>query len=52
VFGVVTLAVYHPWWALGVAATLLVLGLILLSLLLRYVRRGLRRRRGERRAPV
>lgn len=52
VFGVVTLAVYHPWWALGVAATLLVLGLILLYLLLRYVRRGLRRWRSEGRAPV
>jgi len=52
VFGVVTLAVYHPWWALGVAATLLVLGLILLFLLLRYVRRGLRRRRGRFRAPA
>jgi hypothetical protein len=52
VFGVVTLAVYHPWWALGVAATLLVLGLILLYVLLRYVRSGLRRWRGRRRVPL
>ena len=49
---VVTLAVYHPWWAFGIAATLLVLGLILLYLLGRHVRRGLRRWRGERRVPV
>jgi Domain of unknown function (DUF4126) len=48
---VVTLAVYHPWWAFGVALALLVLGLILLFFLLRYVRRGLRRRRGEPRIP-
>jgi hypothetical protein len=52
VAGVVTLAVYHPWLALGAAATLLVLGLILLYVLLRYVRRGLRRWRGERRVPL
>jgi hypothetical protein len=43
---VVTLAVFNPWWALGVAATLLVLGVILLFFLLRFVRRGLRRWRG------
>jgi Domain of unknown function (DUF4126) len=48
---VVTLAVYHPWWAFGLALALLVLGLILLFFLLRYVRRGLRRRRGEPRIP-
>lgn len=49
---VVTLAVYHPWWAFGVAAALLVLGVILLYLLGRYVRRGLRRWRAEPRVPV
>jgi len=43
VAGVVTLAVYHPWLALGVAAALLVLGLILLFLVFRYTRRGWRR---------
>lgn len=40
---VVTLAVYHPWLALGVAAALLVLGLILLFVVFRYTRRGWRR---------
>lgn len=49
---VVTLAVYHPWWAFGVALTLLVLGLILLFFLLRTVRRGLRRWRGDPGVPV
>ncbi|MBA3348637.1 MAG: DUF4126 domain-containing protein [Actinobacteria bacterium] len=48
---VVTLAVFHPWWALGVAAALLVLTLILVFLLLRYVRRGWRRWNGKRRPP-
>ena len=43
VAGVVTLAVYHPWLALGVAAALLVLGLILLFFVFRYTRRGWRR---------
>jgi len=43
VAGVVTLAVYHPWLALGVAAALLVLGLILLFLVFRYTKRGWRR---------
>lgn len=45
---VVTLAVFHPWWAAGVALALLVLGAVLLFLLLRFVRRGLRRRRERR----
>jgi hypothetical protein len=45
VAAVVTLAVFHPWWALGVAAALLVLGLILLFFALRLARRGLRRLR-------
>jgi len=49
VAGVVTLVVYHPWWALGISATLLVLGIVIVVLLLRWVQRGWRRRR-ERRA--
>jgi hypothetical protein len=49
---VVTLAVYHPWWAFGVALALLVLGLILLFFVFRYTRRGWRRWRGEPRLPV
>jgi hypothetical protein len=52
VAGVVTLAVYHPWIALGVSAALLVLGLILLALVFRYVRRGWRRWNRDRRAPA
>jgi len=52
VAGVVTLAVHYPWWAFGVAATLLALGLILLYLLLRYVRRGLTRWLDARRVPL
>lgn len=46
---VVLLAVYHPWVALGITVTLLVLGVTVLSLVLSRVRRGWRRRR-ERRA--
>lgn len=51
VAGVVTLVVYHPWWALGISATLLVLGVVAVLLLMRWVRRGWRRRR-ERRAAI
>ena len=51
VAAVVTLAVFHPWWALGVAAALLALTLVLVFLLLRYVRRGWRRWNGKRRPP-
>lgn len=51
VAGVVTLVVYHPWWALGISATLLVLGVVVVLLLLRWVRQGWRRRR-ERRAAL
>ena len=46
---VVLLAVYHPWVALGITVTLLVLGVTVLSLVLSRVRQGWRRRR-ERRA--
>ena len=48
VAGVVTLVVYHPWWALGISATLLVLGAVVVVLLARWVRRGWRRRRQRR----
>ena len=51
VAGVVTLVVYHPWWALGISATLLVLGIVIVVLLLRWVRLGWQRRR-ERRAAL
>ncbi len=44
VAGVVTLVVFHPWWALGISATLLVLGIVIVVLLMRWVRRGWRRR--------
>jgi hypothetical protein len=47
---VVLLAVYHPWVALGVTVTLLVLGVTVLSLVLSRVRRGWRRRRERRSA--
>ncbi|HEU4515014.1 MAG TPA: DUF4126 domain-containing protein [Nocardioidaceae bacterium] len=56
VAGVVLLAVYHPWWALGISATLLLVGGVLVFLVLRRVRRGLRTRRERRenrsRSPV
>ena len=47
VAGVVLLAVYHPWWALGVSATLLVVGLVVLLLVIGRVRRGWRRWRAR-----
>lgn len=49
---VVTLAVFHPWWAAGAALALLVLGAALVFLLLRLVRRGLQRRRERRAMPT
>ena len=49
VLGVVLLAVSYPWIALGVVVVLLVVGLTVLVLVARRVRRGLRRWR-ERRA--
>lgn len=48
--GVTALAVAHPWLALGVSATLLIVGVILVICLLGTVRRGLaamRRRRSR-----
>ena len=52
VAGVVTLVVYHPWWALGISVTLLILGIVIVVLLLRWVRRGCERRRERRTAPA
>ena len=40
VTAVITLALYHPWLALGVAVTLFVIGLLLLVALLGVARRG------------
>ena len=48
VVAVVTLAMYHPHVALGVAAVLLVLGIATLVLLFRFVRRGWRRWQARR----
>lgn len=47
VLGVVVLAIHHPWVALGVSATLLVVGLVLLYFLMKVVRRGWRRWKGR-----
>ncbi len=50
VAGVVLFAISYPWVALGISATLLVAGAVLVVALLRLIRRGLRRWR-DRRAP-
>jgi hypothetical protein len=47
VVGVILLAIHHPWIALGVTGVLLVGGLVLLTFLLKYVRRGWRRWKGR-----
>jgi hypothetical protein len=47
VFGVVLLAIYHPWIALAVVVVLLIFGTLLLVLALRLVRRGWRRWKGR-----
>lgn len=47
VLGVMALALQHPWIALSVAGTFLVLGLLLLWFVLKYVRRGWGRWRGR-----
>ncbi|MCW2757857.1 MAG: hypothetical protein JWO46_1603 [Nocardioidaceae bacterium] len=47
VLGVVVLAINHPVIALGVTATLLVLGLVTLFFVVTYVRRGWRRWKGH-----
>ena len=50
VAGVVSLALYYPWVALGVSAGLLVFGGVAVAVLLRYVRRGLQRWKDRRAA--
>ena len=44
--GVVLVLLHHPWVALAISAVLLVLGLVLLVIVMRYVRRGWRRWKG------
>ena len=51
VAGVMSLALYHPWVALGISAVLLVLGIALLVVLMRFVRRGWRRWKERRLMP-
>jgi hypothetical protein len=48
VAGVISLALYYPWVALGVSAVLLVLGIVLVFVLVRHVRRGWQRWKGRR----
>ncbi|WP_406097794.1 DUF4126 domain-containing protein [Streptomyces sp. NBC_01013] len=48
VAGIVTFAIFHPWVAAGVAATLLLLGLVILVFLASRIRRFLRRRAQRR----
>lgn len=48
VAGVVTFALFHPWFAAGIAATLLLLGLVILVFLASRIRRFLRRRAQRR----
>ncbi len=45
VITVVSLAVAHPWWALGISASLLIAGAITVILLWRTISRARRRRR-------
>ena len=47
VAGVISLAIYYPWVAFGVAATLLMVGLVVLYVVMRKVRRGWRRWRNR-----
>ncbi|HSV40231.1 MAG TPA: DUF4126 domain-containing protein [Nocardioidaceae bacterium] len=47
VLGVVSLAIYHPWIALGIASTLLVVGIVVLFFAFKLVRRGWRRWKGR-----
>ena len=50
VSGVVLLALYHPWLALGIAATLFLIGVALVIVLFGLIRRGYRRWRARRRS--
>lgn len=48
VAGIITFAIFHPWIAAGIAAVLLVLGLVILVFLASRIRRFLRRRAQRR----
>jgi hypothetical protein len=48
VAGVVTFAIFHPWIAAGIAAALLLLGIVILVFLASRIRRFLRRRAQRR----
>jgi hypothetical protein len=53
--GLTALVVFHPWWAFGITLGVLVVGLVLVAVLVRSIRRGYRRWRDHRRrafAPV
>ena len=52
VAGVVVLAIYHPWVALGVTAVLLVVGVVLVFVIMRRIRRSWRRWKGKDRGAV
>ena len=48
VTAVILLALYYPWLALGIAMTLLLIGILLVVLLFSLIRRGYRRWRSRR----
>ncbi|MEJ7690924.1 MAG: DUF4126 domain-containing protein [Nocardioidaceae bacterium] len=48
VAGVVTLALVQPWWALTIASFLFLVGVAVVIVLFRLVRRGWRRWRAQR----
>lgn len=52
VLAVVLVLLHHPWLALAISAVLLVLGLALLVLMMRQVRRGWRRWKGRPPVPA
>ena len=52
VLSVALLAIHHPYVAASIAAVLLVVGLVLVYLLMKYVRRGWRRWKGKDRLPA
>ncbi|HSX67575.1 DUF4126 domain-containing protein [Nocardioides sp.] len=52
VLGVALVALQHPWIAASIAAVLLLVGLVVLYLVLKYVRRGWRRWKGKDRLPA
>ena len=52
VLGVALLALHHPVIAASIAAVLLVVGLVVLYVVLKYVRRGWRRWKGKDRLPA